>query len=202
MQQPYNYYEILQLPQNNAGTLKSEDVKAAYHRALLRYHPDKLLASTGLTGTSENTSNVQGYSIDEIVSAYQTLLDHDKRVAYNNSLKYTSIDSAVEGANKSAHEGVESFDLGELLYDERLGRWHKQCRCGNEHGYVVTEDELEKEMSHGEIYIGCNGCSLFIRVLFEAADERESKSEPTNASSTFHSKTASISLGGDKRTSS
>ena len=179
---PYNYYDVLQLPQNNADKLRSEDVKAAYHRALLRSHPDKLQPSPGLTGTHDDNSDIGRYSIDEIVSAYQTLVDRDKRASYDRSLKLGPTNARVAEANKSAHAGVESFDLEELQYDERLGGWHKQCRCGNEDGYVVTEEDLEKEIAYGEIYVGCKGCSLFIRVLFDSVDGPESNNGTGNAS--------------------
>lgn len=36
---------------------------------------------------------------------------------------------------------------------------------------MVTEEELEKESAHGEIVIGCRGCSLWMKVLFAVQED-------------------------------
>lgn len=37
-------------------------------------------------------------------------------------------------------------------------------------GYVVTEDELEKNLEDRELIVGCRGCSLWLRVLFSVEE--------------------------------
>jgi diphthamide biosynthesis protein 4 len=53
-----------------------------------------------------------------------------------------------------------------LVYDEDKNIWSRGCRCGDSNGYMLTEAELERESSEGEIYVACKGCSLWIKVLF------------------------------------
>jgi diphthamide biosynthesis protein 4 len=67
------YYEVLGLP-NLPGKLSVEEIKAAYHRALLAAHPDKV------SGTS-------GAEVDLIREAWKTLSDEDLRKEYDARLK-------------------------------------------------------------------------------------------------------------------
>lgn len=63
-------------------------------------------------------------------------------------------------------------DLEDLGCDESGEEivWFRECRCGDERGFLVSEDELEKEVEHGEIVVGCRGCSLWLKVLFAAEE--------------------------------
>ena len=63
------------------------------------------------------------------------------------------------------------MDLDDLQHDETKGFWFRACRCGNERGYLVTESELEEETQHGDIIVGCRGCSLSLRVMFQAIED-------------------------------
>jgi len=167
-----NYYEILQLNLNDSSTISSDNIKTAYHRALLLHHPDKTKPlAVDSTPPSRNGQSTN-YSIDDILRAYQTLSNASSRAAYDEILQ-DRMDTGLSAAanDKGTHTGVETLDLEELKVDEDTATWYRSCRCGDERGYMVTEEELEKESSHGEIYIGCKGCSLFIRVLFSAADQ-------------------------------
>jgi diphthamide biosynthesis protein 4 len=168
-----SYYEILKLPRNASTTLTSEDVKTAYHRALLLHHPDKtktkVVNSTSLTEKRNGTR----FSIDDILTAYQTLSDPVSRAAYDRRL-HSSTSLGFTGQNDQVtHIGVETVDLEELDVDEDNTEWYRGCRCGDERGYVVTEKDLERESLHGEIYIGCKGCSLFLKVLFGTTENED-----------------------------
>ncbi|KAK4945335.1 Diphthamide biosynthesis protein 4 [Elasticomyces elasticus] len=154
------HYDVLQLDRHADWTrLTPDDVKAAYRRALLIHHPDK----TTILSRPAKPSPTPTHSIDDIVVAYEILSDPEKRAAYNAVLDTRDGLGLTE---KSAHIGVEAFDLEDLNYDETKSIWSKSCRCGDEHGYILTESDLERETQHGEIYVGCRGCSLFIKVLF------------------------------------
>jgi diphthamide biosynthesis protein 4 len=158
----YTYYDVLALPRRGGtwGFLSKDDIKTAYRRALLVHHPDK--ARTDVGNTSSAREHQPKYSIDEIVNAYETLVDQEKRAEYNETLDKGTGKGNVSGT----HIGVEVFDLEDLKYDEGKNTWSRSCRCGDEHGYILTEQDLEKESQQGEIYVGCRGCSLFIKVLF------------------------------------
>jgi len=163
------HYDVLNLPRHGDWSrLSKEEVKAAYRRALLIHHPDKAPNSTLKSPDGPRTPL---YSIDDIVIAYETLLDSVKRFEYNQSLdKDQSYGLSGANGHTGTHIGVEVYDLEDLEYDERKNVWSKSCRCGDEQGYIMTESDLEKESQSGEIYAGCRGCSLFIKVLFALED--------------------------------
>ncbi|KAL9115424.1 MAG: hypothetical protein Q9227_000745 [Pyrenula ochraceoflavens] len=167
------YYDILGLLQEQSR-ISNETVRVAYRKALLQHHPDK--------GSAKKfTRNEQSplYSIDEIVAAYQTLSDPTARAEYEKQLLLSSKaqykNHAAEKLGSGAHDGVEDVDLDEMTYEEKIGLWSKGCRCGNEKGYILDEEELNKaaDAGEGEVYVGCEGCSLCIRVLFHVDEEKE-----------------------------
>lgn len=184
-----DYYQILNLSfTGSAIPLSKQEIKVAYHKALLKHHPDKAgtiaqIPDTGIKGSSAwNTfSSRPGapevsrstYTIDEITSAYKTLSDPRLRAEYDLSLRLDrSKDSGRDKPGEVFHTGLEVVDLEDLSCDEgddeaeRPVCWYRGCRCGDERGFLVTEDELEKEAEHGEIVVGCRGCSLWLKVLF------------------------------------
>lgn len=69
--------------------------------------------------------------------------------------------------------GVEVADLDELEENEEGGLWWRSCRCGQEKGFVVGERDLEESCREGldEVWVGCQGCSLWLRVLFGVVEE-------------------------------
>ena len=162
------HYAILNLPSPTSQTrpsLNSETIKLAYRHALLSSHPDKKSAPTS-----------SPFSIDQITQAYKTLADPTARRLYDQSLLLapTSWSEAVELRQESAERvsGLESVDLDDMGFDEKSGVWYHGCRCGKERGYMVTEGDLEGGLEdgkkNGEIVVGCGGCSLAIRVGYEA----------------------------------
>jgi len=176
-----DFYEILNLPFTDA--LSKQQIKLAYHRALLTHHPDKIGASTddqtypsSLDPRNKGRSHL--FTVDEITTAYKTLSDPLLRAEYDHSLRINSRYSTRNGV--IFHTGLEIVDLEDLDCQEKTqenGRgqgdpetsstfWYRGCRCGDERGFVVTEDELEREADHGEIVIECRGCSLWVKVLF------------------------------------
>ena len=174
-------YHILRLPASTSNSLKPEDVKSAFHRALLRHHPDKqhLTAST-LTPKplTEEAPEAESYSIDEIIAAYQTLADPARKAAYdanlNQGIKNTE---SIEGCERTAHPGIEVHDLDDLTYDEAHRQWTLSCRCADVQGYVVSEEDLERASGEGEIYVGCQGCSLFVKITFSVVENESEQTE-------------------------
>ena len=158
------HYERLGIA--NRSDLTASDVKEAYRRTLLVQHPDK---------SKQRPTSSTHSSIDQISTAYRTLIDPDKRAAYDRTFgKHTGTHTDVSGA--VGHAGIESYDLDDLEYKvskEGNGIWSKTCRCGNRDGYMVTEQELERAVNRTaataevqEVLVGCRGCSLVIRVVF------------------------------------
>jgi diphthamide biosynthesis protein 4 len=168
---PDTYYDILRLRCDDFGSLSKETLKSAYRRALLMHHPDKIPSNAADPALRVPADGAARYTIDEIVLAYETLSDPTKRAEYDHSLAQVNNGTwKSEGGHQGTHLGLETFDLEDLVYDEVSGTWLRDCRCGEERGYTLTESDLEKESQYGEIYVGCRGCSLFIKVQFAATE--------------------------------
>ncbi|ETI26998.1 hypothetical protein G647_10097 [Cladophialophora carrionii CBS 160.54] len=171
--QPHSYYDVLRLSRHDLGGLSKDDIRAAYRQALLTHHPDKVPGANrkGVLKAHPDEAPNTRYTIDEIVLAFETLSDPIKRVEYDRSLQDVGeLGWKQVNGQKGTHTGVEVYDLEDLVYAEVSNTWFKGCRCGDEQGYILTEPDLEREKQHGELYVGCRGCSLFIKVQF-AVDE-------------------------------
>ncbi|MCJ1287425.1 hypothetical protein MMC26_006775 [Xylographa opegraphella] len=157
-----NYYEVLSLPDSVAARriLNQEDIKRAYKRALLQHHPDKSTSSTNLKAP---------YTVDDITAAYKGLSNPITRLELDRNLQVQNPQAAR--LTDLSLSGLETVDLDDLDFDEAEGLWYRTCRCGNQRGYLISEDDLAKEAAHGEIITGCGGCSLWLKVLFQTADE-------------------------------
>ncbi|KAJ5129874.1 uncharacterized protein N7515_005913 [Penicillium bovifimosum] len=181
-----DFYEILSLPFTGSSStvLSKQQIKLSYHKALLKHHPDKAGAvarETGLNGPTTSTSTPnsflarsddtsrQPYTIDQITTAYKTLSDPVLRAEYDRSLRLDRLKVAErEKTGDVFHTGLEVVDLEDLACEEAEAGdcWYRGCRCGDERGFLVNEEDLEREAEHGEIIIGCRGCSLWLKVLF------------------------------------
>lgn len=162
-----DYYSVLALERpgsKKATTIPKEKLKAAYQQALLLHHPDRMNSARYNDGQTQPQNGSSHYSIDQIISAYETLSDPVKKSAYDDTLFGRE---AIRLKSGTGH-GAESYDLDDLDFDESTRMWYKGCRCGNVKGYSISETQLEEASSNGEIYVGCADCSLFIRVSFQA----------------------------------
>lgn len=189
-----DYYQILSLSfTGSSSSLSKQQIKLAYHKALLQHHPDKACAIAQDTrtphngpmasrlspgnGTSARTSDStqqRTYTIDEITTAYKTLSDPRLRAEYDRSLRLDRAKIAErEKTGDVFHTGLEVVDLEDLVCDEGDAEnlvWYRGCRCGDERGFVVSEMDLEREVEQGEVVVGCRGCSLWLKVLFAVED--------------------------------
>jgi diphthamide biosynthesis protein 4 len=216
-------YEILSLtPKHLEGQASAAQqkkvVKQAYHKALLKHHPDKnqqdspsstspatspspppktqsSSSSKKATSSVPNKSQLT-YTVDQILHAYNVLLDVRQRREYDRQLTLTSSTSAEQRHSVSTrfHTGLETVDLDDLGFDERTGVYSGPCRCGNERGFRFTEAELEEYEDDLVLMVQCLDCSLWLRVLFDAAEDDDqppasstqpatTKSPPTSSNS-------------------
>ena len=177
----HDYYTILNLPFTSSATLTKQQLKLAYHRALLRHHPDKTNAKEAdnppqQSPTPDRDSDTNAYTIDQITTAYKTLSSPALRTEYDRALRLNR-EKIINNhkTNTIFHTGLEVVDLEDLVEDDNddsgEGVWYRGCRCGDERGFMVTEGDLEREVEGGEVVVGCRGCSLYMKVLFAVDGE-------------------------------
>ncbi|KJX95720.1 hypothetical protein TI39_contig1089g00001 [Zymoseptoria brevis] len=145
-----DFYTILSLPQSkrNGQCISGPELRQAYKRALLRYHPDK--AGSKQAGYRYENEK-EAPTIDLITEAVRVLSDPELKKAYDLSLLASSgsnVKPDKASIVQTRHTGLETLDLEDLDFDEK------------------TEEELEGSVEVGELVVGCQGCSLWVRVLF------------------------------------
>ena len=161
---PLDHYGVLSLQPPST----QQQIRTAYHRALLLHHPDKSAAKTA-PGSKD-----QHHSIDALTHAYRILSNPTTKTVYDRELLLTSTDSSKPATSlesfAQSHTGIETVDLSDMRYDPTKTEFYRSCRCGRERGYVVTEAQLEEHAEDEEIVVGCVGCSLWARVTFAVAE--------------------------------
>ncbi|RDW77148.1 hypothetical protein BP6252_05201 [Coleophoma cylindrospora] len=165
------HYQILGIPKalQDDPTLSGQTIRSAYRRALLQHHPDKSKSQSPNTLKSTETET---YTIDQISHAFSTLSNPKRKTEYDNELKILAVTANREHGEKDVFRtGVEVVDLDEMQVDEAQNTWYRSCRCGDDRGFLVREEDLEEAVDEGEISVGCRGCSLWLKVLFGVMDD-------------------------------
>jgi diphthamide biosynthesis protein 4 len=91
--------------------------------------------------------------------------EHEHEHACSDADRFQDADDEMEIGNGKEAEmeegGVEEESTGM--------QWTRPCRCGADTGFRITEEELEEASRRGEkeVLVGCEGCSLWVRVGFE-----------------------------------
>lgn len=185
-----NYYDVLgcPLPRLGATSLNNDlDLRKAYKLALLAAHPDKQpIGAIPTPPSGAHTPKRGPYSVDDVKEAYAVLGDAKKRKEYNEFLfRHASLRTGDGSIHGEAREGdfilgLEMLDLSDfetLDVDEQEdvqgAEWTRACRCGNEEGFRIREEELEDAEKRGEkeVLVGCEGCSLWVRVGFDVEED-------------------------------
>ncbi|KAI0275450.1 hypothetical protein BC834DRAFT_921410 [Gloeopeniophorella convolvens] len=135
-----DYYTLLSVPRSASPTT----IKAAYHRALLRHHPDK----------QASRAPAADADIGLLQQAFRTLTSAHLRAAYD--ARHTPRAPALPRPAQIV--SLEEFAEG-------AGAWSYACRCGGV--YKITEDELER----GQHLVACGSCSEVVWVGYEVVEE-------------------------------
>ena len=193
MSQP-TLYEILSLSPHS--DLTPAIIKQAYRRALLIHHPDK---SNSHKSSSQQTSNPNGqtkplYTIDQISLAYTTLSSPSLRTQYDASLRTQRAQQSSLGKGSHGHgsleedfqTGIDTIDLDDMTFisaeDGQDGQdgngsgkdtWYRPCRCGDERGFSLTEEDLEENADLGEVLVQCADCTIWLRVIYVVAEDED-----------------------------
>ena len=138
-----DYYEVLELPRSATP----EDIKKAFRRLALRYHPDR------------NKSEDAGERFKEINEAYQVLSDPERRAAYDRFGH-----AGVQGDAGRGFQGFEGFGgLGDIFDAFFGGQARRGPRRGRDLEYrtIVSFAEaafgIEKELKLDRLEV-CDQC--------------------------------------------
>lgn len=175
-----DHYHTLGLVAPSPGSLANRytaaELRRAYRNALLAAHPDKT-----------TTTSIAKHSVDDVKEAYLVLSDAKNRAEYDNWLLrnphilHAHDDRGGKGAGHTLSQdfilGLELLDLSDFEEEGGSagggkGEWTRGCRCGDEKGFKILEEDLEDAEGRGEkeVLVGCEGCSLWVRVGFEVEE--------------------------------
>lgn len=187
-------------PSQQQQPISAATLRRAYKLALLAAHPDKQTAARERT-SSRTTTNV--HTVDDVKEAYTVLADERSRRQYTEWWRRhgdavlarrggagaAGGAPATTGVDADFVLGLEVLDLEDFEEEEveeeaRVGaasggepgmRWTRACRCGDEKGFCIREEELERAEERGEreVLVGCEGCSLWVRVGFAVEEEED-----------------------------
>jgi len=146
-----DYYDLLQITRSASP----DTIKAAYRRALLRLHPDKI------KHRADNPEQLTNFGL--LHDAFLTLSSATLRTAYDaqGELSRTC-------PRPAQVVSLEYFDCSEGEGSSAgISTWTLGCRCGGR--YEITEVDLER----GLHLVGCKSCSEVIWVGYEMAKEVE-----------------------------
>ena len=164
-----DYYQVLSITRNAS----TRDIKTAYHRALLNFHPDK-------RHTNRSSSEAEP-EISLIKEAYVTLSVPESRSEYDSLLLNRERQRAGPGFTGSRPAQVVSLEEFQAEYrhshteasaSAMVEEWEEwatytyPCRCGGM--YKLTTDDLE----NGHHLIGCESCSEVIWIGYEEVVEQ------------------------------
>ena len=141
-----NLYDLLSVPADATLT----EIKSAYRRTLLNFHPDK---QKGFL-PSESTPDID---MAVIKDAYLTLSTPHLRKQYDSNFK---IHAVLVGPRPAQVVSLDDFEE-----EDKGGSWRYPCRCGGV--YRVTMALMES----GEHLIGCGSCSEVVWAGYELQDD-------------------------------
>ncbi|KAI5450258.1 hypothetical protein NCC49_003275 [Naganishia albida] len=157
-----------------------EDIKRAYRRLLLIYHPDKIASSPQGQSQDEDLARVIA-----ITEAYRVLSSPVLREGYARSPRSESTDSKRQ-RNPTRTISLEEFTFHpspssatrEALDDdddhgarEGEGYYAHPCRCSGQ--YRISVRELEE----GVDIVGCEGCGEWVGVGYEVVSDEDEGEE-------------------------
>jgi ankyrin repeat protein len=108
---PKTHYEILEIENDAVDT----DIKKAYRKLILKFHPDKALLSGIDLKIAEETCKV-------VISAYETLSNPEKRHQYDLSLTWNKFSRPAGGAGEAATEKNTHWDASFFTYHRQAER--------------------------------------------------------------------------------
>ena len=134
----FNAYSVLGV--DSACTF--DELKSAYHRLLLVYHPDKQTASSSSTSMSDsNTNNEVFLAIQRAWKMVNTAEERDK------------YDLLLSAGGRSIGT-VEQLTIDEFVPSNDGLVLKKACRCGDY--YEITQDDIAAGYNHSLMLTNTN----------------------------------------------
>ena len=133
-----NYYQILQVPTNASP----DEIRLAYRDAMAIYEEESV-ATYSLFSTEQRETLLQA-----IETALHTLVDEDKRAAYNQMLIDSGDAEAADFSRQAPRKLVAQVDPQCILKEKNLGQWVRK-KAENAEIKALTEAILSKEMVSG-----------------------------------------------------
>ncbi len=147
-----DYYSLLHITRSASP----DTIKAAYHRALLHVHPDKIRQR------ADDPAKLADVGL--LHDAFVTLSSATLRSAYDAQ----GIQSHRTNLRPAQVVSLERFECSDLEGPDGGAIstcWTFACRCGGQ--YEITEAHLER----GLHLVGCGSCSEVIWVGYEVVNE-------------------------------
>lgn len=135
-----NYYEVLGCSKDSTD----EEIKRAYRRRLLQFHPDK----SGSTDSQE---------FHNVTEAWRVLGQPESRRRYNAVCKQEELEDREKLEDSPVYARLSPSDFEESVLEDTL---FYRCRCGS-HYFIERDDLREKNVL---LHVMCDGCTLIIVV--------------------------------------
>ena len=143
------------------SSVSAEELKANYHRILLKVHPDKCNESTDKSVAISHFIRVQ--------SAYKLLGNVESRAKYDSLLRQTKLQRHAQSL--SANEDnllnlYEDFELVDSVYERACERCGGVCALSKSALDAIFQQEQEpNDCSAFVVEVECDTCSIVLNVL-------------------------------------
>lgn len=157
IQEIFSVNDFYQVLQTNANSDQNE-VKKAYLKKCLEYHPDKIRDLTKIEAAKTKFQLIS--RVYEILSDEKTRSDYD---SFRGSPNCLFTDLCID-ADESSHQR----DIVPLLYFSQDHESHYyECRCSGK--FILSKDFINKDnqSSFGAFIIDCDSCSNSIKLIMD-----------------------------------
>ena len=193
-----DYYSILGLnapSPASSGPNSMAEIRRAYKLALLAAHPDKQSAVAPGQARGYTVDEVkEAYTI---LADQKSRVEYNDWILRNPNIMQRGQGQGLQAPSSDFVLGLELLDLSDFdVLDPNYSfsqppsdtpsnpntntaedgdaqmEWTRACRCGADRGFRILEEELEDAEVRGEkeVLVGCEGCSLWVRVGFEVEE--------------------------------
>lgn len=142
-----NYYDLLDVGKNAS----KEEVKKAYRRLAIKYHPDK--------NKSSNAEQI----FRTLNKAYEVLIDDDQRQIYNE--EETFIESGEESKLKGKNTSVIYEEVSIDVCLEECEYYSYACRCSGL--FILDKSNLAERTDINVFIVDCDSCSNSIKIVIK-----------------------------------